>query len=461
MTAPNPADCVAKRGSSTILVLAWELKHVKTLYFDCFSGISGDMTIGALLDLGVDFDYLKTEVGKLPLAEFDAGFDLRVSSVLRAKIKATKFDVVVAGESHHAHGPAHHDHSDAHRQGPEHAHSHEHSDDPGGGHFHRKASDIIRMIQKSGLSSPVRERAVAIFEKLAVSEGQVHDIRPEDVEFHEVGAIDSIVDVVGTAIGLDALEVERFMCSPINIGGGFIHCQHGVYPVPAPATANLLTHAPVYSKHVDAELVTPTGAAILAATIDEFGPMDGFQIESIGYGAGTKSFAAFPNCLRLFLGTVVPPNQTVSKDAVVVIEANIDDMSAEALAYAGEKLLASGALDVVTIPVVMKKGRPGYLLQVLAAPGAEQMLSRTMFEETTTIGLRMRPMSRRVLDRETVAVETPHGKVALKVSRFEGRVVNVSPEYDDCARLARETGRPFHQIRDDAIKSYETVKTNR
>ena len=438
---------------------------MKTLYFDCFSGISGDMTIGALLDLGVDFDYLKTEVGKLPLADFDAGFDLRVSPVVRANIKATKFDVFVAGESDHAHGHTHHEHSGAHRQGPEHAHSQEHSDEHSvnrdGGHFHRKASDIIRMIQESGLSGRVRERAVAIFEKLAISEGQVHDIPPEDVEFHEVGAIDSIVDVVGTAIGLDALEVERFMCSRINIGGGFIHCQHGVYPVPAPATANLLTHAPVYSKHVDVELVTPTGAAILAATIDEFGPLDGFEIDSIGYGAGTKSFDTFPNCLRLFLGTAVPTNQTAFEDAVIVIEANIDDMSAEALAYAGEKLLASGALDVVTIPVVMKKGRPGHLLQVLAAPGAEEMLSRTMFEETTTIGLRMRPMSRRVLNRETVVVETPHGKVSLKVSRFEGRVVNVSPEYDDCARLARETGRPFHQIRDDAIKSYEAVQTDR
>ena len=412
---------------------------MKTLYFDCFSGISGDMTIGALLDLGVDFDYLKSEVRKLPIEGFNAGFDpardtgfgLQVSRVVRANISATKFDVMVRG-----------------------AHEHQHA------HFHRKASEIVDMVRHSGLKPRVRDRAVAIFEKLAISEGQVHDVRPEDVEFHEVGAIDSIVDIVGTAIGLDALDVERFVCSPINVGGGFIHCQHGVYPVPAPATANLLTDAPVYSKHVEVELVTPTGAAILAATIDEFGSLDGMEIESIGYGAGTKSFDSFPNCLRLFLGTAVPTSRTAIRDSVVVIEANIDDMSAEELAYAGEKLLASGALDVVTIPVVMKKGRPGHLLQVIAAAGQEEALSRTMFEETTTIGVRMRAMSRRVLDRESVEVETPHGKVSMKISRFEGRVLNVSPEYDDCARLARETGRPFHQIRDDAMKSYE-AKTKR
>ncbi len=411
------------------------------------------MTIGALLDLGVDFGYLKTELGKLPLLDesgFDTEVDLRSSQVIRANISAVKFDVVGEGleEGHsHSHG---------------HGHDHEHGDQGHTDvHFHRKASEIVDMVKRSSLSPKVSEQAVSIFEKLAISEGRVHDLPPEDVEFHEVGAIDSIVDVVGTAIGLDALEVGRCLCSSINIGGGFIHCQHGVYPVPAPATANLLIHAPVYSKHVDVELVTPTGAAILAATVDRFGPMERFEIKGIGYGAGSKSLGDFPNCLRLFLGDEVSGGRAAAEEEIVVIEANIDDMSAEELAYAGEKLLSMGALDVITMPVFMKKGRPGHLLQVLAIPEHQEVLSRLIFEETTTIGIRSRPMSRLVLDREILTVETPHGKIAVKVARFEGRVVNVSPEYEDCARLARETGLPFHQIRDDAVKSYDAIPNNR
>ena len=404
---------------------------VKTLYFDCFSGISGDMTIGALLDVGVDFDFLKTELDKLPID----GFDVRLSRVDRASISAAKFDVLVTGEAQHAHE---HDHP----------------------HVHRKASQIMDMIRGSRLPAPVRKRAVDIFEKLAVSEGQVHQMPPEEVEFHEVGAIDSIVDIVGTAIGLEALEVDRFVCSPINIGGGFVRCQHGVYPVPAPATATLLSNAPVYSKHVEAELVTPTGAAILAATIDRFGPMNGFKIEKVGYGAGNKSFDQFPNCLRLFRGREEGTQDSDPRDEVFVLEANIDDMSAENLAYAGERLLDVGALDVLTIPAMMKKGRPGHLLQVIVPAGLEDDLSKTMFEETTTIGVRMHPMSRRVLDRELVQVQTPDGAAAVKVSSFRGKVVNVSPEYEDCARLARTAGRPFKDVQAEVLKLY-SERTNR
>jgi uncharacterized protein (TIGR00299 family) protein len=444
---------------------------VKTLYFDCFSGISGDMTVGALLDLGVDFGYLKTEIGKLRLLN-DSGFDADVmlgsSRVVRAQISAVKFDVAGMEDSNDTHSHAHgHDHSHSHAgdygdSDPE-GHSRDHSSDgpDDHGHVHRKASQIIDIVKASGLAPNVRERAVSIFEKLAIAEGQVHDMPPEDVEFHEVGAIDSIIDVVGAAIGFDALGVNRFLCSSINIGGGFIHCQHGVYPVPAPATANLLTHAPVYSKHLDVELVTPTGAAILAATVDRYGPMDGFEIEGVGYGAGSKAFDAFPNCLRLFVGVEAPSAGRVPNEDIVAIETNIDDMSAEELAYAAERLLLMGALDVITMPVVMKKGRSGHLLQVLALPEHEELLSRTIFEETSSIGVRRRPMSRRVLDREMVTVEAAHGKVGIKVARFEGRVVNVSPEYEDCARLARKTGLPFHQIRDDAVKSYEAIPKNR
>ena len=412
------------------------------------------MTIGALLDVGVDFSYLKTEIGKLPVD----GFELRLSRVVRASINSAKFDVIVEGDSGHAHHHSHehaHDHDEGHDQSNAGGDAHDHV------HFHRKASEIMNMVQQSSLPAGVRTRANDIFEKLAISEGQVHNMPPHDVEFHEVGAIDSIVDIVGTAIGLEALDVEHFVCSPINIGGGFIHCQHGVYPVPAPATANLLTDAEVYSKHVDHELVTPTGAAILAATIDRFGSMDAFTIEKVGYGAGTKDLGAFPNCLRLFVGTVSQSDEPGSTDRVMVIEANIDDMSAEQLSYAAEKLMSSGAHDVVTIPVLMKKGRPGYMLQVLVRPEDTDEISRVMFEETTTIGVRMRPADRHVLDREVVNVQTVGGPIRVKVSRFEGRVLNVSPEYDDCARVARETNRPFHEVRDDAVQSYRDATTNR
>src|ERR1051325_3471381 len=232
---------------------------MKTLYFDCFSGISGDMTIGALLDLGLDFDYLKTELGKLPVE----GYELKMSRVTRSNISATKFDVLMEGmEDHH-----HHHHHDDH----DHEHGHgKHS------HFHRKASQILEMIAQSSLNAGSKRIATAIFTMLAVSEGKVHDLPPEDVEYQEVGAIASILDTVGTAIGFDALGIERFLCGDINVGGGLIHCQHGVMPVPAPATADLLKKATIYQKHVKTELVTPTGAAILAAVVNRFGPLEGF-----------------------------------------------------------------------------------------------------------------------------------------------------------------------------------------
>ena len=249
------------------------------------------MTIGALLDLGLDLDYLRSELRKLPVE----GYELRASRVVRANISAMKFDVLLPGESEeprHDHGH-HHDHDHGHSHSHEAAHQHS--------HHHHKASEILSMIRQSGLNPNVKRMADAIFTKLAVSEGKVHHISPEDVEFHEVGAVDSIVDTVGAAIGFDALGFERFVCSPINVGSGFIHCQHGVYPVPTPATADLLRNATIYSKHATSELVTPTGAAILAAVVNEFGLLAGASVEQIGYGAGTKQFQDFPNCLRLMV----------------------------------------------------------------------------------------------------------------------------------------------------------------
>ena len=304
---------------------------MKTLYFDCFSGISGDMTIGALLDLGLDLEYLKAELKKLAVE----GYELRASRVVRANLSAMKFDVLMEGDENEQH---HHEHNHPH----EHPHGHHH---PRPGHFHRRASEILAMIRESSLNPNTKRIATDIFTKLAISEGKVHHIPPEDVEFHEVGAVDSIVDTVGSAIGFDALGIERFRCSAINIGSGFIHCQHGIFPVPAPATADLLLHATIYSKYANTELVTPTGAAILAAVVDRFEPLQGFATDRIGYGAGTKQFADFPNCLRLMLGEDRAVAPEPGGDTVIVIEANIDDMNPQNFGYVTEKLLEAGALD--------------------------------------------------------------------------------------------------------------------
>jgi pyridinium-3,5-bisthiocarboxylic acid mononucleotide nickel chelatase len=429
---------------------------MKTLYFDCFSGISGDMTIGALLDLGLDFNYLKTELKKLPVP----GYELKASRVTRSNLSAMKFDVAVEGEETHDHQHAHdHNHDQGHDHHHEHEHQHEHhhhenEHSHSHGHFHRKASEILSMIAGSSLNANTKRIATGIFTKLAISEGKVHHIAPEDVEFHEVGAVDSIVDTVGAAIGFDALGIERFLCSAINVGSGFIHCQHGVFPVPAPATADLLRNATIYQKHAQTELVTPTGAAILAAVVNRFGGLNGFATERIGYGAGTKQFADFPNCLRLMLGEELSASAHRVEGDVIVIEANIDDMNPQNFGYVTERLLAAGALDVITLPIQMKKGRPGQLLQVLSPFGAVDDLSRIVFQETTTIGVRKYAVDRTVLDREFVDVETEYGRVKIKVSKMNGEVVTVSPEFEDCVRIAREKKVPLKRVQALAAAAY-------
>jgi uncharacterized protein (TIGR00299 family) protein len=408
---------------------------MKTLYFDCFSGISGDMTIGALLDLGVDLEYLRAELQKLHLD----GYRIGASRVVRANLSAMKFDVEIENDPGH----------------PHHEHSHSH-----GGGGHRKASEILSLIRSSALNANSKRMAEAIFTKLAISEGKVHHIAPEDVEFHEVGAVDSIVDTVGTAIGFDALGIEKFACSPINVGGGFIHCQHGVYPVPVPATAELLRGASIYSKHVSAELVTPTGAAILAATVRDFGPLGGFVVGSIGYGAGTKQFQEFPNCLRLMIGeeNAGEIREPHSLNEVTVIETNIDDMTPQNFAYVTERLLEAGALDVTTVPVQMKKGRSGFVMQVLSPMNRSEILSRLIFEETTSIGLRQYVAKRVSLERELVPIETQYGTVTMKVSRQDGKVVSATPEYEDCARIARASNVPLKEIQALAAEAYRIQK---
>jgi uncharacterized protein (TIGR00299 family) protein len=424
---------------------------MKTLYFNCFSGISGDMTIGALLDCGLGFDYLKTELRKLSVE----GYELRMSRVTRSNLSAIKFDVLIHGEPepilHHHHEHSHEHQAEHSHDHAEHKYEHHHHDS---GHFHRKASQILAMIGESKLTPKTKQIATDIFTKLAISEGKVHHIPPEDVEFHEVGAIDSIIDTVGAAIGFEALGIERFLCSSVNVGSGFIHCQHGVFPVPAPATADLLRRATIYQKHAQTELVTPTGAAILAAVVNRFGDLSGFAAEKIGYGAGSKQFTDFPNCLRMMIGEERTVAADLKSPGVVVIEANIDDMTPQNFAYATEKLLAAGALDVFTIPIQMKKARPGQLLQVLASSDAVERLTQVIFRETSTIGIRRYPVERSVLDREFVEVATEFGNVNIKVSRMDGEVMNAAPEYEDCARIAQEKNVPLKKVQSLAMKAY-------
>jgi pyridinium-3,5-bisthiocarboxylic acid mononucleotide nickel chelatase len=411
--------------------------RMRTLYFDCFSGISGDMTIGALLDLGLDLEYLRSELLKLPVD----GYRIKSSRVIRANLSAMKFDVDIDG--------------DTGRTQDEHSHAHPH------GGAHRKASEILSMIGSSALNANSKRIASAIFTKLAISEGNVHHVSPEDVEFHEVGAVDSIVDTVGAAIGFDALDIERFVCSPINVGGGFIHCQHGVYPVPVPATADLLRGAEIYSKHVSSELVTPTGAAILAAMVDDFRRVDGFSIDRIGYGAGTKQFQNFPNCLRLLVGEERPRTIRDVPEGfadIMVIEANIDDMTPQNFAYVTERLLEAGALDVCTIPVQMKKGRSGFILQVLSPMNRCDILSSLIFQETTSIGLRQYAAKRSALERKMVPVEMRYGRVMMKVSLQDGKVVSSTPEYEDCARIAREKNVPLKEVQFLASAAYQAME---
>jgi hypothetical protein len=388
---------------------------MKLCYFDCFSGISGDMVLGALVDAGVELPHLEAELRKLPLF----GWTISAAKVKRGPLLATHVRVE-SGEHHH----------------------------------HRGLGDILSLLERGELAPRVAERAAEVFQCLAEAEARVHGIPVEKVHFHEVGAVDAIVDIVGACIGFELLGLEAFGCSPLNLGGGRVETAHGVLPVPAPATADLLRQAPVYSTGIEAELVTPTGAALVAGLVERFGTMPPMTVSKIGYGAGSRDLREQPNVLRVFLGEPVTAAAGAGEPEIAVLEANVDDMTPEVAAYFLEQALAAGALDVFYIPVQMKKNRPGLLLTVLAPPERSDALARLVFEQTTTIGLRIHHARRRVLERQTVTVETPHGAVRMKLARLDGRLVNAAPEYDDCARLARERGVPLKQVLADAQAAF-------
>ena len=389
---------------------------MKLAYFDCFSGISGDMTLGALLDAGCDLTHVRSELAGLQMP----GWELSAEKVWKNGMAATYARVKTEDQQEH-----------------------------------RSLNTILDILKSSRLAPPVRERAAAIFQKLGEAEARVHDVPLEKIHFHEVGAVDAIVDIVGACIGFQFLGMEKFACSPLNVGGGTVKMAHGVLPVPAPATANLLQGKPTYSNGVQRELVTPTGAAIVATLCDSFGPQPAMTVTAIGYGAGTADLAGQPNVLRLMTGEVLEKTIPGFDQEITVIEANLDDMNPQIYGYFLEKALSAGALDVFTTPVQMKKNRPGTLLTVLCEAKDAQALMSLIFAETTTFGVRTYTAQRRVLPREFVKVATAFGDVRVKLSRVNGRILHVAPEYDDCRKLAEEKNVPLQRVINEALRRYE------
>jgi uncharacterized protein (TIGR00299 family) protein len=389
---------------------------MKLAYFDCFSGISGDMTLGALLDAGCAVEHLREELRGLQVP----GWELTAEKVWKNGMAATYVQVVTEDQSQH-----------------------------------RSLGAILEILRQSQLAPTIRERAAAIFLKLGEAEARVHDVPLEKIHFHEVGAVDAIVDIVGACIGFDALRVEGFRCSPLNVGGGTAKMAHGILPVPAPATAHLLLGRPTYSSGVQKELVTPTGAAIVATLCDGFGPQPPMSVSAIGYGAGTADLPGQPNVVRIMVGEAEEKNVAGFDEEIAVIEANLDDMNPQIYGYFLEKALAAGALDVYTTPVQMKKNRPGTLLTVLSKPQETNALMSLIFAETTTFGARSYRAQRRVLPREWVNVVTDYGVVRIKVSRVNGRILHVAPEFDDCRKLAMEKNVPLQRVIAEAMRNYE------
>jgi pyridinium-3,5-bisthiocarboxylic acid mononucleotide nickel chelatase len=392
------------------------LHSMKLAYFDCFSGISGNMTLGALVDAGCAAEHLRGELQGLEVA----GWDLTAEKVWKNGMAATYVQVVTEDQSKH-----------------------------------RSLSAILEILEKSQLAPRVRNRAGAIFRKLGEAEARVHDVPLEKIHFHEVGAVDAIVDIVGACVGFEVLGIERFACSALNVGGGTAKMAHGILPVPAPATANLLQGRPTYSNGVQKELVTPTGAAIVATLCEAFGPQPGMTVSAIGYGAGTADLEGQPNVVRIMIGEATEKSVVGFDEEIAVIEANLDDMNPQIYGYFLEKALGVGALDVYTTPVQMKKNRPGTLLTVLCKPVDTNALMSLIFAETTTFGVRTYRAQRRVLPREWVCVGTEFGEVRSKVSRVNGRILHLAPEFEDCRKLAVEKNVPLQRVIAEALRSYE------
>ncbi|MBI1872648.1 MAG: nickel pincer cofactor biosynthesis protein LarC [Acidobacteria bacterium] len=410
------------------------------LYFDCFSGASGDMVLGALLDAGLPIDELRRALGSLPLA----GVDIDAERVSRGGVAATKFRVL-DGSAHgadHDRGDRHPDHQQQHDQ--HHAHHTGHQPQ-------RQLREILELVDRSALSLRAKDRAGRLFRRLAEVEAAIHQMPVEQVHLHEVGALDSIVDIVGAVHGLEWFGVDRMLASPLNVGGGTVKTAHGVLPVPAPATLRLLEGMPIYSTGVSAELVTPTGALLIGEYAQSFGPIPPMRVRAIGYGAGDRDLGDRPNLLRVLVGEETA-DQAVQR--AVVIEFEVDDMNPQIFGPLMEQLYAAGAFEVLYAPVQMKKNRPGTLVTVVAAPSTRDALNTVIFRETTTIGVRFHEVDRECLDRVLVPVQTPLGEIRFKLARRAGVLVNAAPEFDDCARIAREAGLSLKEVQAAALKAY-------
>ncbi|PKM90893.1 MAG: TIGR00299 family protein [Firmicutes bacterium HGW-Firmicutes-12] len=410
---------------------------MKTAYFDCFSGASGNMIIGAFLDAGVPLEELEKELAKLGLQN---EYSLISKRVKKLGIDALYFDVDVHTDHSHNH-PNEHTDNLSHTHTNSHTNSHTHS-------HHRNYSDIYTLIMNSPLAQKVKDLSLQILKRLGEAEAKVHQCKLEDVHFHEVGAVDTIVDIVGASFCLHYLGIEKVYSSPLHTGSGMVNCAHGRMPIPAPATAELLKGASFYSTSVQGELLTPTGAAIITSLTQEFGPQPTLEVEIVAYGAGSWDLE-IPNVLRLFIGHT----STVSfdTDTSTVIETTIDDMNPELYGYIMDRLFEVGALEVFLTPIYMKKNRPGTLLTVISTLSDQQPLLDVILKESSTLGVRLRQEKRYKLKRESHTLQTPHGSVRIKLGSHENQINNIAPEYEDCRQIAKKSGLPLKQVYQEAL----------
>jgi hypothetical protein len=409
----------------------------RVMYFDCFSGAAGDMILAALIDAGLPVDALRAALGSLGV-----GQDIEVSRVLRAGLSATHFRVRPPDAPRApADAEQAHDHHDTHQHGHP--------------HHHHSLHDIEHRIRHAALSPPARDRAIALFRRLAEAEAAVHDMPVERVHLHEVGAVDSIIDVVGAVFAFEWFGIDDIVASPVNVGGGTVEIAHGTFPVPAPATLRLLTGVPVYSRGPRAELLTPTGALLLSSYARTYGPLPEMAIDRVGYGAGSRDHGAAPNVLRVVIGDrVAAAERPGGTEAVLRIECEIDDMNPQLFGPVSDRLFAAGALDVFLTSVQMKKGRPGTLLTVLAPDTAQAAMVNLLFRETTTLGVRYDRVWRETLDRRWETVVVRGGQVRIKVASRAGETLDATPEFDDCVRVADATGRAVRDVQAEAVRAW-------
>jgi uncharacterized protein (TIGR00299 family) protein len=418
---------------------------MRIAYLEPFAGISGDMLLGAFVQAGVSVDLLRQIVEALNL-----GASLDIQTVDRSGISSIKVNVLVGDQlaekahSHdHSHGHHHYDHGHHHHED----HSHQHAHDA------RSLVDILALIKRAALPDPVKTLASLTFELLGASEAKIHNKPIESIHFHEVGAVDAIVDIILAATAVHALKIDAWYCAPLNVGSGTVECAHGRFPVPAPATADLLRGAPTYSSGPAMELVTPTGAALVRALGCRFESRPAMRTNAIGYGAGTRNPSGFANVLRLNIGEIEASTAT-STELVTVIETAIDDLSPQVIAYVMEQALAKGALDVMCTPVLMKKNRSGHLLTLLAERKDVAQLEELLFRETSTLGLRIHEERRTVLDRKNVTVNIFDETVRIKVASRQGHEIHAAPEFEDCRKLAQQKGLPLKQVQEAALQAY-------